>query len=59
LPSSGLVEISASIARQAPFATHQNDVSVIAETPVRVYRDRLSVFGPGLRPALQPTALVA
>lgn len=29
------------------------------ETPVRVYRDRLSVSGPGLRPDLQPTALVA
>jgi transposase InsO family protein len=29
------------------------------ETPVRVYRDRLSVSGPGLRPDFQPTASVA
>ena len=30
------------------------------ETPVRVYRGRLSASsGPGLRPALHPTALVA
>jgi putative transposase len=29
------------------------------ETPVRVYRERLSASGPGLRPALPPTALVA
>jgi len=29
------------------------------ETPVRVYRDGLSASGPGCRPALQPTALVA
>jgi hypothetical protein len=29
------------------------------ETPVRVYRERLSASGPGLRPARHPTALVA
>ena len=29
------------------------------ETPVRVYRERLSASGPGLRPDLQPTAMVA
>jgi len=29
------------------------------ETPVRVYREWLSASGPGLRPALHPTALVA
>jgi putative transposase len=29
------------------------------ETPVGVYRERLSASGPGLRPALHPTALVA
>jgi len=29
------------------------------ETPGKVYRDRLSASGPGLRPALQPTGLVA
>jgi len=29
------------------------------ETPVRVYRNRLSAYGPGLRPDLHPTALVA
>ncbi len=29
------------------------------ETPVRVYRERLSASGPGSRPALHPTALVA
>ena len=29
------------------------------ETPVGVYRERLSVSGPGLRPDLHPTALVA
>ena len=28
-------------------------------TPIRVYRERLSACGPGLRPALHPTALVA
>ena len=29
------------------------------ETPVGVYRERLSASGPGLRPDLQPTAMVA
>jgi len=29
------------------------------ETPVKVYRARLSAYGPGLRPALHPTALAA
>ncbi len=29
------------------------------ETPVNVYRARLSAYGPGLRPALLPTALAA
>ena len=29
------------------------------ETPVSVYRERLSAPGPGLRPTLHPTALVA
>jgi putative transposase len=29
------------------------------ETPGKVYRERLSASGPGLRPALHPTALVA
>ncbi len=29
------------------------------ETPIRIYRDRLSASGPGSRPALQPTAKVA
>ena len=29
------------------------------ETPVKVYRGRLSAYGPGLRPALHPTALAA
>jgi len=29
------------------------------ETPVKVYRERLLVSGPGLRPALHPTAMVA
>ncbi len=29
------------------------------ETPVGVYRQRLSASGPGLRPELHPTALVA
>ena len=30
-----------------------------SETPGKVYRERLSASGPGSRPALQPTALVA
>jgi len=29
------------------------------ETPIKVYRARLSAYGPGLRPALHPTALAA
>ena len=36
-----------------PHAAHRG------ETPVGVYRERLSASGPGLRPDLHPTALVA
>src|SRR3546814_13676179 len=57
---SGGREAREGIGRWMTFYNHRRPHAAHGgETPVRVYRDRLSVSGPGLRPDLQPTALVA
>lgn len=57
---SGGREAREGIGRWMTFYNHRRPHAAHGgTTPVRVYRDRLPVSGPGLRPALQPTALVA
>lgn len=57
---SGGREAREGIGRWMTFYNHRRPHAAHGgATPVRVYRDRLSVSGPGLRPDLQPTALVA
>jgi putative transposase len=57
---SGGREARQAIGRWMDFYNHRRPHAAHGgETPVRVYRDRLSASGPGSRPALQPTAKVA
>jgi putative transposase len=57
---SGGREAREGIGRWMTFYNHRRPHAAHGgATPVVVYRDRLSASGPGLRPDLQPTALVA
>ena len=57
---SGGREARQGIGEWVTFYNHRRPHGVHGgETPGKVYRERLSASGPGLRPTLQPTALVA